>query len=387
MLRLNICRNANDIRRANGFTGSNLQLAPKKLIIPKKTRMPKRTPRPRRPRADNISIASYGKDDDSVASTFFSVTSLSEFTHWEASPDATSTDVSSEYAGSTAPPTMVHLQGRSKFGSQMSDSEQDTSDEEELGESMLSLQSSGVRYHDVRPTDTVEYICMKYRVSASALRRANIGLTGRNLQVGPKRLIIPPRDPSTIQSNNSFCTKQTEDTWETETVTTMHDDTNSIALSDCHSVVSHSTFADTMFSVDSFNISSNSFYNDNYDADEEEAIYHEVQPRDTLQGICLQYGVAAYELRRANNFRGTNLKAAPERLVIPQNGNLRNKKKKDFKSMTEDEKVQSLMAHIPSSKRTKKPLLSYDEVRAYLEFNDWNFFQALRNIKVDTDDR
>ena len=53
--------------------------------------------------------------------------------------------------------------------------------------------------------------------------------------------------------------------------------------------------------------------------------------------------------------------------------------------MTEEEKVQQLLAHVPTSRQTKKPLLSHDEARAYLEFNDWNFNQALRNFKVDSD--
>ena len=51
--------------------------------------------------------------------------------------------------------------------------------------------------------------------------------------------------------------------------------------------------------------------------------------------------------------------------------------------MTDDEKVQTLIAHLPVSRRTKKSLLSYDQARQYLKTNKWNFELALRNIKVD----
>ena len=49
-----------------------------------------------------------------------------------------------------------------------------------------------IRYHDVEPTDTLQSICSKYNVSATALRRANF-----SMQRGPKKLIIP--NSSTIQ--------------------------------------------------------------------------------------------------------------------------------------------------------------------------------------------
>ena len=51
--------------------------------------------------------------------------------------------------------------------------------------------------------------------------------------------------------------------------------------------------------------------------------------------------------------------------------------------MAEDEKVQTFMAHLPVSRRTKKPMLSYDQAHQYLKTNKWNFELALRNVKVD----
>jgi LysM repeat protein len=170
------------------------------------------------------------------------------------------------------------------------------------------------------------------------------------------------------------------ETQDTESVTTFttyssftfnDDETNTIALSDCLSD-GHSTIADQTSVLGQNSISEDL---------EEETLYHDVQPNDTLQGVCLLYGISARELRRANNFRGLNLNQAPERLVIPRNK--RDRSKKDFASMTENEKVQTLMSHLPVSRRTKKPLLSYDQARQYLMTNNWNFNQTLRNMQVD----
>ena len=43
--------------------------------------------------------------------------------------------------------------------------------------------------------------------------------------------------------------------------------------------------------------------------------YHDVQPDDTIQSICAKYGCNATKLRKANNFKGSEL---PARLVIPK---------------------------------------------------------------------
>ena len=46
--------------------------------------------------------------------------------------------------------------------------------------------------------------------------------------------------------------------------------------------------------------------------------YHDVQPDDTIQSICAKYGCNATKLRKANNFKGSDL---PARLVIPKSRN------------------------------------------------------------------
>jgi len=44
---------------------------------------------------------------------------------------------------------------------------------------------------------------------------------------------------------------------------------------------------------------------------------HFIQPTDTFQGICLTYHISGTQLRQANIFSGTNLKLAPNPLIIP----------------------------------------------------------------------
>jgi len=405
---------ANELRRANNFSGSNLKLAPKKLIIPKSTRTTKKTLRPRRLKSNGSSAANDYKGsslrrsnesidennttlDESLNTSFMTTDSQWDQHSIDIGADNVSVDVDALYealgdhtgdqlsgnelnyirsdsrstnGSALRPMPMVHLEGASKLYGQMScasDSDTDGSDSEEVNEqeSIASTKYTvkGTKYHDVKPTDTIEYLCLRYRVSASALRRANIGLTGRNLQTGPKRLIIPSSDSSSKKQAASSVSDM-------DTMSITHDDdTNTIACSDGHSVLGDSTIAsqlDSLYLVD---------------AEEEATVYHDVQPYDTLAGICLQYGISAYELRRANNFRGMNLKSAPDRLVIPKT----QKPTKDFKNMTEDEKIEALQAHMPKSRKAKKPMLTKDEARAYLEYNDWNFDQALRNAKVDNE--
>jgi hypothetical protein len=45
--------------------------------------------------------------------------------------------------------------------------------------------------HDIQPTDTFEGICIRYKVSPTALRQANSGFQGSNLAAAPNPLVIP----------------------------------------------------------------------------------------------------------------------------------------------------------------------------------------------------
>jgi LysM repeat protein len=46
-------------------------------------------------------------------------------------------------------------------------------------------------------------------------------------------------------------------------------------------------------------------------------VEHVILPTDTMQGICIAYKVSSSSLRRANNFTGHSLHAAPKKLLIP----------------------------------------------------------------------
>lgn len=102
-------------------------------------------------------------------------------------------------------------------------------------------------------------------------------------------------------------------------------------------------------------------------------LYHEVSETDTFQGICLRYKVTPTELRQANKMLGSNLKLAPEKLIIPTND--KNQKLR-VREPTKEEKIASLIAEV--SRVTK---LSYSEARAYLELADWDLNCAVGNVK------
>mmetsp|Transcript_20845 Transcript_20845/g.33440 ORF Transcript_20845/g.33440 Transcript_20845/m.33440 type:complete len:286 (-) Transcript_20845:323-1180(-) len=139
----------------------------------------------------------------------------------------------------------------------------------------------GVLYHRVEPSDTMRSICSKYGITAPALRRANVGLSGSNVhaQNCPKRLIIPVSksdDQHTHQEQRRDEIKKPIVKITEAQVTECKEDTTGVIR------------------------------------------YHDVQPSDSIQYICLKYRVAPRDLRSANNFKGNNLRAAPARLVIPQ---------------------------------------------------------------------
>lgn len=209
--------------------------------------------------------------------------------------------------------------------------------------------SMGIRYHDVAPSDTMSSICSRYGIAASALRKANMALNGSNVQGGPGRLIIPSStgsdDGHKKQDQRQDKEKESNAKKPAETKTADDNVTNLTSSADAIQ-------------------------------------YHDVQPNDTLQYICLKYGLKAVELRKANNFRGTNLKAAPERLIIPGE-----RKEVGSKMSIAEELVQSFLSHCPTDRRTGKPVLSRTVAVGYLECNGWDVHQAVRNLNVDLKDK
>ncbi|KAL7538077.1 hypothetical protein ACHAXR_008278 [Thalassiosira sp. AJA248-18] len=106
--------------------------------------------------------------------------------------------------------------------------------------------------------------------------------------------------------------------------------------------------------------------------------YHEVLPTDTFQGICLRYKVTPTELRRANKMLGSNLKLAPEKLLIPSNN--KNQQLKTHGVPTKEEMIVSLQSKVS---RITKDKLTYSEARAYLEIADWDVNCAVEHVNED----
>ena len=187
---------------------------------------------------------------------------------------------------------------------------------------------------------------------------------GSNVQGGPKKLIVPTsssRDGSPVQ-NQDKVEGELNKQHHTRKPSYEKEESTSTLKTECSEGTSKTTVCNN---------------------DEDTMIEHTVQRSDTLQLICLKYGISARDLRKANNFRGTNLDAAPDRLVIPQT---KQSQKKASREMTNHEKIQSLQAHAPIDKHTKKSVLSYDEAVSYLDANDWNLLQAVRNMNIDVSD-
>mmetsp|Transcript_24385 Transcript_24385/g.35655 ORF Transcript_24385/g.35655 Transcript_24385/m.35655 type:complete len:202 (+) Transcript_24385:42-647(+) len=98
---------------------------------------------------------------------------------------------------------------------------------------------------------------------------------------------------------------------------------------------------------------------------------HEVLPTDTLQGICLRYGINATKLRQANNFSGSNLLLAPSKLIIPLTG----KPVKVLDRTSNKGKIHAFCVELPN--------LGPSEAKAYLELSDWDLTEALTDAKED----
>lgn len=151
-------------------------------------------------------------------------------------------------------------------------------------------------------------------------------------------------------------------------------------------------------------------------------LYHLVQPSDTLQGICLRYGITPTELRQSNMFSGSNLALAPSRLRIPLP--LSSDKKRTMKNNSQTccknptsfqhyqqsvlnhtmqerqykiqlfnsilgQKLSMMMAttaggNVPSiNNKQVHPVVGKQETIAYLEMNQWDVHQAVGDALQD----
>uniref|UniRef100_A0A7S2HWY8 LysM domain-containing protein n=1 Tax=Helicotheca tamesis TaxID=374047 RepID=A0A7S2HWY8_9STRA len=116
-------------------------------------------------------------------------------------------------------------------------------------------------------------------------------------------------------------------------------------------------------------------------AKENECFYveHYVLPTDTFQGLCLAYRISPVRLRQLNAFSGTSLKLAPSKLIIPipdvrsvLDGTLRIQ---DIDDPNFKHQVLSL----------EFPILTSEEVRAYLIMCAWDLRTAIQTAKADLD--
>jgi|EP01083_Nonionella_stella_P063528 hypothetical protein len=113
---------------------------------------------------------------------------------------------------------------------------------------------------------------------------------------------------------------------------------------------------------------------------------HHVEPTDTLQGICLQYGVKPLTLRQANKFSGSNLLLAPETLIIPllRQNNVKTIAGDEDKNSSKDGKEVKIKQLILAFRTHKaSTMLSRKEAIAYLDMNDGNLEMAIKDAKDD----
>jgi hypothetical protein len=115
--------------------------------------------------------------------------------------------------------------------------------------------------------------------------------------------------------------------------------------------------------------------------------YHEVQPTDTFQGICLMYKVTPTELRRANGMMGgCDLRLAPKSLVVPWNDDTAGHKK-STEDTRDEERYKTTEGKIAIIKckacRITGDRLAHSEALAYLEMAEGDVDGAIRNACED----
>jgi len=157
---------------------------------------------------------------------------------------------------------------------------------------------------------------------------------------------------------------------------------------------------------------SNSVSNVSLKGDEYIMMEHIVLPKDTLQGICIQYKVSATRLRQVNRFSGSNLLLAPKRLLIPikgkrnavdgtgtgtgtgsGTGSMRRNDSSDSVDLydyhrhlaasgikVQDTTTQEYKIHKVLSECSS---LRMKEIQAYLELHNWNVDESIDAAKAD----
>ena len=139
-----------------------------------------------------------------------------------------------------------------------------------------------VKYHIVKPSDTFQFICLKYRVSADALRGAN-NFSGSTLKNAPRKLIIPK--PSSNRDKQSSPKVVTMDVSSQGMKKKQEAELEALRVG----------FAGVCDDGPRFSVSSTRLKKPapmtSSRQDEDEVQYHWVQPDDSLRWICLKYKV------------------------------------------------------------------------------------------------
>jgi len=111
---------------------------------------------------------------------------------------------------------------------------------------------------------------------------------------------------------------------------------------------------------------------------------HKVKYGDTLQGICLRYGIPATKLRQYNHgFSGSNLNLAPAVLNIPldPDATIVDRPSDDTVYEPSPEILMSQLIH--DLRRQSNIQLAPTEARSYLELNDWCVPKAVADAQAD----
>jgi len=262
---------ARELRQANfGLSGSNVQGGPKRLIIP----------------------AAAGSSSDQAKS--------------QPTPKQQRRQEHEENIGE-ADKDGESLHGRAKDNLQRSSIVKkiiDTTSDRRF--------SDMVRYHDVEPSETISSICSKYNITARELRQANFGLSGSNVQGGPKRLIIPAAAGSSSDQAKSQPTQSQEQ--EQEQPQDQHEEKKEepqLLEEEGTDALAKDNLQRTSIVKKVIDTTSGRRFS-------EMVRYHDVDQSDTMSSICLKYGITARELRQANfGLSGSNVQGGPKRLIIP----------------------------------------------------------------------
>merc|ERR550539_1368190 len=110
-------------------------------------------------------------------------------------------------------------------------------------------------------------------------------------------------------------------------------------------------------------------------------VQHFVKSTDTLQGICLKYGVTPVVLRQVNKFSGSNLNLAPQTITIPLERSHIVKGKNQPEALSKEGKINQFILTFRTQKASA--LVSRKEATAYLDMNDGNLELAIKDAKDD----